>query len=127
MTDNDESWFDPDIVAMSLGYGEKAGLQIYRNYTRSFEVHAIKKFKADIDGEELDLEELKRLIKLIATEDVRFLPVIVCAFADDILKTVFTAILPPGIPGGRSAIMSGYGPLSDFSKRIQLAYAFKVL
>ena len=44
MTEPDEDWFDPDIAAMKLGYGEKAGLQIYRNYTRSFEEHAIKKF-----------------------------------------------------------------------------------
>jgi len=32
----DEDWFDPDIAATNLGYGEKAGLQTYRNYTRSF-------------------------------------------------------------------------------------------
>jgi hypothetical protein len=44
VTEPDEDWFDPDIAAMKLGYGEKAGLQIYRNYTRSFEEHAIKKF-----------------------------------------------------------------------------------
>ena len=36
MTEPDEDWFDADIAAMKLGYGEKAGLQIYRNYTRSF-------------------------------------------------------------------------------------------
>ena len=41
MTDPDEDWFDPDIAAMKLEYLEKSGLQVYRNYTRAFEEHAI--------------------------------------------------------------------------------------
>jgi hypothetical protein len=44
LPDPDENWIDPDIAAMNLSYGEKAGLQIYRNYTRSFEEHAVKRF-----------------------------------------------------------------------------------
>ena len=32
-----EDWFDDDIAAMELNYAEKSGLQIYRNYTKSFE------------------------------------------------------------------------------------------
>jgi hypothetical protein len=48
MTENDNAdWFDPDIAGMDdLGYDEKAGLQIYRNYTRSFEKRAIELFVA---------------------------------------------------------------------------------
>ena len=123
----DEDWFDTDIAAMDLSYGEKAGLQIYRNYTRSFEEHAIKQFIDAIDREVLDLGSLRRLADLIVSEDARFLPVIVCAFADETLKAVFKQTLPERIPGGIAAMLNGYGPLSDLSKRIRLAYAFNVL
>jgi hypothetical protein len=127
VTEPDEHWFDPDIAALKLGYGEKAGLQIYRNYTRSFEEHAIKMFVEALDLEPLDLTDFQRLADLIAKEDVRFLPVIVCAFADDLLKATFKSILPDGIPGGKGSMLGGYGPLSDLAKRIQFAYAFDVL
>jgi hypothetical protein len=127
VTQPDEEWFDPDIAAMELGYDEKAGLQIYRNYTRSFEKHAIKRFIETIDREELDLKDLNQLINLIAKEDARFLPVIVCAFADNLLTDVFKSVLPDDIPGGISGMFGGYGPLSSFAKKIQMAYAFDVL
>jgi hypothetical protein len=127
VTEPDEDWFDPDIASMKLGYGEKAGLQIYRNYTQSFEEHDIKKFVEALDLEPLDLTDFQRLADLIAKEDVRFLPVIVCAFADDLLKATFKAVLPDGIPGGKGSMLSSYGPLSDLATRIQLAYAFDIL
>lgn len=122
-----DEWFDPDIACMGLTYSEKAGLQIYRNYTRSFEDHAIKRFVETLNLESLDLADLERLIRLVTGEDARFLPVIVCAFADDLLRTTFKAALPDGIPGGKENMFGGYGPLSDFAKRIQLAYAFNIL
>jgi hypothetical protein len=123
VTDPDEDWFDPDIAAMKLGYGEKAGLQIYRNYTRSFEEHAVKKFVEALDLEPLDLTDFQRLADLIAKEDVRFLPVIVCAFADGLLKATFKAALPDGIPGGKGSMLRSY----DLATRIKLAYAFDIL
>jgi hypothetical protein len=124
MTDD---WFDADIAAMDLGYGEKAGLQIYRNYTRSFEDHAIKKFVDALDVEEFDLAPLRRLVHLVSTDDARFIPVIACAYADDALRDVFKATLRDDIPGGKSSLLGGYGPLADLSKRIQLAHAFEVM
>jgi len=123
----DEDWFDPDIASMRLGYGEKAGLQIYRNYTRAFEENAIKPFVEALDSEQLDLTDLRKLLKLIPTEEPRFLPVIVCGFADELLKSTFKTALPDGIPGGKARMFAGYGRLSDLAKRIQLAYAFDVL
>jgi hypothetical protein len=123
----DESWFDPDIAAMQLDYGEKAGLQIYRNYTQAFEENAIKRFVETLDHEQLDLADLRKLLKLVRTEDPRFLPVIVCGFADELLKSTFKAALPDGIPGGKGRMFTGYGPLSDLARRIQLAFAFDVL
>lgn len=127
MTVPDEDWFDPDIAAMKLEYGEKAGLQIYRNYTRSFEEHAIKRFVESIDIEPLDLTNFENLVALVVNEDARFLPVIVCAFADDVLKATFKTSLPDGIPGGKGSLFGAYGPLSDFAKRIKMAYAFDIL
>jgi hypothetical protein len=127
MAGSEENWFDPDIAAMELGYGEKAGLQIHRNYTRSFEKHAIERFVGTINEEPLDLTNFQRLVALIVKEDVRFLPVITCAFADELLKKVYKEILPNGIPGGKGGMFGGYGPLSDLAKRIQLAYAFNIL
>lgn len=75
MTDD---WFDPDIGAMELGYGEKAGLQIYRNYTRSFETQALKKFVEALDLEPFEAEPLQKLVGLVTYEDVRFVPIIAC-------------------------------------------------
>jgi len=43
------------------------------------------------------------------------------------LKDTFKAVLPDRIPGGKASLFSGYGPLTDLAKRIQLAYAFDVL
>jgi hypothetical protein len=70
----DEDWFDSDIAEMKLGYGEKAGLQIYRNYTRSFEKHAVKRFVESINLETLDLGNYQRLVDLIASEEARYIP-----------------------------------------------------
>lgn len=122
-----ENWFDADIAAMDLGYGEKAGLQIYRNYTRSFEDHAVKRFVEALDGEEFDVAPLQRLVGLVGEEDARFIPVIACAYADDTLRDVFKAALRDDVPGGKSSLLGGYGPLADLSKRIQLAHAFEVM
>lgn len=127
MAEEIESWFDPDIEAVELGYGEKAGLQIYRNYTRSFENHAIKCFREELDSEEIDLSDFRKLAALIAKEDVRFLPVVACGYADELLERAFKAVIPPAVPGGIKSMLSGYGPLADLSKRIKLAYAFDVL
>ena len=129
MTDaaSDESWFDADIAAMSLGYGEKAGLQIYRNYTTAFEAHARKLFVESLDREVLDTAQYERLATIIVEEEPRFLPVIVCSFADELLKATYKTVIPTGIPGGKAALFEGYGPLSSLSQRVKLAFAFDVL
>lgn len=127
MKSQDEDWIDPDIRAMQLGYGEKSGLQIYRNYTAAFEGEAIKRFRAALADKPGDYAVLEKLLHLLATEDIRFLPVIACGYADDTLKTLFKAVIPDDVPGGKSDMLTGYGPLSDLSKRIKLAHAFGVL
>ncbi|NKN38771.1 hypothetical protein HFC70_20670 [Agrobacterium sp. a22-2] len=127
MTENDADWFDPDIAAMSLGYGEKAGLQIYRNYTRSFEKRAIELFVAALDQLPFDTAELERFASLLVSEEPRFLPIITCAFADDLLVVAHRHAIPDYVPGGKKDLFGAYGPLSSFSQRIKLAAAFNVV
>lgn len=123
---NDANWFDPDIEKLVLRSDEKAGLQVYRNYTRSFEKHAIGKFREALNDEKLDLSDFQKVADLVVREDLRFVPIILCAFADDILLEAFKAAIPDGVPGGKGRLFSGYGPLSDLSKRIKMAFAFDV-
>ncbi len=47
---------------MKLEYFEKSGLQIYRNYTRAFEEHAIKRFVETLDLEPLNLTDFQGLV-----------------------------------------------------------------
>lgn len=112
---------------MGLDYGEKAGLQIYRNYTRSFEKRAIELFVEALNELPFDTVELERFSSLLVTEEPRFLPIITCAFADDLLVVAFQHALPDNVPGGKKGLFGGYGPLSSFSQRIKLAVAFNVV
>lgn len=122
-----EDWFDDDIAAMELNYAEKSGLQIYRNYTKSFENNAIQHFRDMLSREPIDLSKFARIVEIISKEDLRFLPVILCGYADELLKLVFRNALPKDTPGGVEAMLGGYGPLSDLSKRIRMAFAFDVI
>lgn len=118
-----DSW-DPDIAALSLTDVEKNGLQVFRNYTRAFEKNAAERFVSESNSTEYDTSKLNGILNLIVAEDVRFLPVIACSFSDEQLEEMFKREIPSGVPGGRSSMLSGYGSLSRFSQRIQVAYAF---
>jgi len=112
---------------MSLSEAEKNGLQVYRNYRKAFEAHAEKAFAKELDDEKFDLRPLEQVGKHIASEDVRFLPVIACAYADDQLNNMFKAELAKGGPSGRKEFFGPFGPVSNLFNRIQLAYAFEML
>jgi hypothetical protein len=118
-----DSW-DPDIAALSLTDGEKNGLQVFRNYTVAFEKSAAERFVSESNRTDYDTSNLSGILSLIVVEDVRFLPVIACSFGDEQLEEMFRREIPSGVPGGRSSMLSGYGSLSRFSQRIQVAYAF---
>lgn len=115
---------DPDIVSMNLSDAEKWGLQVYRNYSRSFGEHRVKQFVEQASVFEEDIQLFEKIAMMMVTEEVRNIPVIVAAYADDKLKDMFKREIPLGVPGGRSALMSGFGPLARLSQRIQLAFAF---
>lgn len=121
-----DSW-DPDIAVLNLTDVEKNGLQVFRDYTRAFEKSAAERFVGESNSIEYDTSKLDGILNLIVTEDARFLPVIACSFSDEQLEEMFKREIPSGVPGGRSSMLSGYGSLSRFSQRIQVAYAFNWL
>lgn len=116
--------WDPDIAALKLSDVEKNGLQVHRNYSLAFEKHRNKDFAVEVDSAGFKLDQLGRIHELILKEDPRFLAVIVSAFVDEQLDEMFRREIPQNIPGGRSTLFSGFGPLSRYSQRIQVAYSF---
>jgi hypothetical protein len=121
-----DSW-DADIAAMNLTDPEKNGLQVYRNYTRAFEKNRQEQFAAGVDAIPLDVSELRRAMNLLMREDIRFVPVIACAFADEDLKSMFQLFLPGDIPGGKKSMLGRFGPISSLFSRIQFAFAFDMV
>lgn len=106
---------------------EKAGLQVFRNYSKAFEQHRARKFAEDVDQVDFPLVDFAALCKLIVSEQERFVPVVACAYADDLLKAMYQREIPRSVPGGRGEMLSGLGPLSALAQRIQVAYAFSWL
>lgn len=119
--------WDEDIATSELSDTEKNGLQLFRNYQKAFEDHAEKLFAQKIDETGFDSEPLDAVLKLIASEDPRFLPVIACAYVDDLLEKMFRAYLPDEVPGGTKSLFGPYGPMSSLFNRLQLAFAFDIL
>lgn len=118
------SALDQDIAAMTLSNGEKWGLQVYRNYSHAFGEHRVKNFVEQASLFEGEVKLFEQIAALVISEEVRVIPVIAAAYADDRLEEMYKREIPEGIPGGRSALMSGFGPLARFSQRIQMAFAF---
>jgi len=118
------SKLDPDLAAMKLSENEKWGLQVYRNYSRAFEDHRINEFVATSSPFHAEVKLFEQVAALLVSEEARVLPVIAAAYADDRLEEMFKREIPIGVPGGRSALMSGFGPLARLSQRLQMAFAF---
>jgi hypothetical protein len=115
---------DADIATMKLSDGERWGLQVYRNYSRAFGDHRVKEFVDRASAFEAEVELFEQVAAAVITEEARVVPVIAAAYADDRLEEMFKREIPDGVPGGRSALVSGFGPLARFSQRIQMAFAF---
>lgn len=120
-------FWDSDIATMNLSDEEKNGLQVFRNYSASFEAHQARELVSEMNALDSPIEELKKLLSLLVTESPLSLAVIACAYADDQLKEMFKREMPEGVPGGRNELLNGFGPLSRLSQRIQVAYAFSWL
>jgi len=119
--------WDQDIAALNLSPGDKDGLQVYRNYSRSFEAAREKQFATGIDCSPVDVTPLREAMSLLATDDIRFVPVIACAFADEELAAMYRKFLPDEIPGGKKSMIGRFGPISSLFNRIQFAYAFDMM
>ena len=119
--------WDDDIASMDLTNGEKNGLQVFRNYQRAFEDYREKELSASISREDYDTADLTRVVSLVCSEDLRSIPVIACAFADDLLGAMFRTALPDGVIGGKSSLFGSYGPLSSFFHRGQLSQVFALI
>jgi DNA-binding MltR family transcriptional regulator len=117
-----DGW-DEDIGAMNLTPVEKNGLQVYRNYTKAFTKSARDEFIASADRLQIPLDDLSMVLVSVAKVEARAVPVIACAYADDILKAMFRREIPEGVPGGKNDLLNGMGPLGRFSQRIQMAFA----
>lgn len=116
--------FDADLAAMNLSEGEKWGLQVYRNYSRAFGDHRVKEFVDQASPFEADVNLYEQVCRLVVSEEPRIVPVIASSYADDRLAEMFKREVPDDVPGGRSAMLSGFGPLARLSQRLQMAFAF---
>ena len=119
--------WDDDISQLNLSEFEKNGLQIYRNYNQAFTRHREKLFAEKVNQIAYDPSALKSVLETVTKEDQRILPIVACAYADDLLLAMFKEHISKDVPGGLSAIFGSYGPLSSFSSRIKLAYMFRLM
>lgn len=102
---------------------ESSYLRALRNYERERQ----EQFAAGVDAIPFDVSELRRAMSLIVREDIRFVPVIACAFADDDLEAMFKQFLPNDIPGRKNSMLGRFGPISGLFARIQFAFAFDMV
>ena len=116
--------WDPDIAALDLTPAEKNGLQVYRNYSTAFQRHRAERFVQQLDAQTYDVGVLSRVLGHIAVEEGRAVPVIACAFADEVMLAMLRREVPNGVPGGKAALFSGFGALGRLSSRLQVCYAF---
>ena len=119
--------WDNDIAALSLSDIEKDGLQIYRNYANSFTRARERQFSEGIDCIELGSMIFARSCPLSSPKDIRLIPVIACAFADENLKEMYKTFLPKDGPSGKSRMLDRFGPIGDLFARIHFADAFDMV
>ncbi|MEY9360703.1 hypothetical protein ABH994_003424 [Bradyrhizobium yuanmingense] len=94
---------------------------------RAYEQERQQQFATGVDAIPIDVTDLRRAMNLIAREDIRFVPVIACAFADEELAAMFKQFLPDDIPGGKKSMLGRFGPISTLFARIQFAFAFDMM
>lgn len=99
----------------------------YMTAFRAYEKERQEQFATGIDAIPIDVKDLQRAMHLIAREDIRFVPVIACAFADEELSGMFKQFLPDDIPGGKKSMLGRFGPISTLFARIQFAFAFDMM
>ncbi|SFM50571.1 hypothetical protein SAMN05216573_102168 [Bradyrhizobium sp. Rc3b] len=91
---------------------------------REYQKERQEQFATGVDAIPLDVSGLGKAMNLLIREDIRFIPVIACTFADDEMAGMFKHFLPDDIPGGKKSMLGRYGPISSLFARIQFAFAF---
>lgn len=122
--DSMNNTLDSDIAAMKFNDGEKWGLQVYRNYSQALGEHRVSKFIEQASSFEAEVKLFEQVAALVLSEKARAVPVIAAAYVDERLEEMFKREIPDGVPGGRNALLSGFGPLARLSQRLQMAFAF---
>jgi DNA-binding MltR family transcriptional regulator len=115
--------FDPDIESMTETVPQKTMVQMYRNFQRG----SGKLFSAEIDAENHTFYDLRKVSQLLESEDAKVLPIIFCAYIDDVLIEMYRREIPADVPGGKSSLLGTVGPFSTLSSRIKLAYCFQLI
>jgi hypothetical protein len=118
---------DSDIAILDLTDAEKSGLQVFRNYKKAFEGHAQKLFAEKLDAENHEAKDLIRVLDTILHEDTRALPIIGCAYADELLRAMYKRNLPDGVPGGKAKLFDAFGPFFALSSKIKMAFCFDLI
>src|SRR5579859_3062776 len=80
---------------------------------RAYEKERQEQFAIGVDFIPLDVSDLRRAMSQLVSEDIRFVPVIACAFADSELENMFKKFLPNDIPGGKGSMLGRFGPISS--------------
>jgi hypothetical protein len=99
----------------------------YQTAFNAYQKERQEQFAAGADAIPLDVSELRKAMDLLVREDIRFIPVIACAFADEEMKRMFKQFLPNDIPGGKNSMLGRFGPISSLFTRIQFAFAFDMV
>jgi hypothetical protein len=103
------------------------GHKSYQDYYNAYMKQRQIEFATGVDAIPIDVSELRRAMSLLVREDIRFVPVIACAFADEELEAMFKKFLPNDIPGGKKSMLGRFGPISSLFARIQFAFAFDMV
>jgi len=75
--------------------------------------------------EPLDVSSLADLYVSLRTESDRSLAIVLFAYVDDVLRSIYLKALNPKIDGGLDSLLGMAGPLSSAGLRIQMAYALR--
>lgn len=102
---------------------EQAGVDYFVMFLRKVRERQAKEAVAEVEAIPADVKSFKRAATLIGGEDIRFLPVIVTSYCDDLLGQMFRRELPGSVPGGLNQLVRS-GALARLANRIQIAYAF---
>lgn len=94
---------------------------------RKYQAERQAQFASGVDAIPLDVSGLRKAMSLLVREDIRFIPVIACAYADEEMKGMFKQFLPNDIPGGKNSMLGRFGPISSLFTRIQFAFAFEMM